>query len=86
MTILLSILATYGVTKMIVDSDGPWGIFYKLRRVSWLGALECYLCLSVYIGAVVALYSAHNVLQWVLYTFAFSGGAILLNKLGERDG
>ncbi len=82
-TIVLSVIATYGLTTVVIDSTGPFGVFDRLRKVSWLGALECFLCLSIYTGAVISLFSATGVLDFILRTLAYSAGAIIIYKIME---
>ncbi len=83
MEIVLSILAVFAITTVVVDSSGPFGIFDRLRRKSWLGALDCALCFSVYAGAVLAMFTADSLADWLIKTFAYSGGAIIIYKILE---
>lgn len=78
---------------MISKELGPLGIFSRFRadraaKQQKVGGLfdmvSCVACLSVYIGAVTALWLAHGVLSWIGYTFAFSAVAMILEALYER--
>jgi Na+/H+ antiporter NhaD/arsenite permease-like protein len=84
METLISILVVYCVTHFLVELDGPFDIFLKLQRVKWLGALHCFSCCSVYVAAVVALYSTHTPLEWLVHTFAYAGAAIIIHEIIER--
>lgn len=80
MIILLAILSVYCITHFLTDLDGPFGIFYKLRRLKGFGALNCFSCTSPYVAVVVALV-ALLLPSWVLYPFAFAGGVIIIHRL-----
>lgn len=84
MDFLILVFATYCVTHLLVNLDGPMGIFFKLRRVTWLGALHCFTCTTLYVSALMALYIAHTPLEWIIYTLGIVGGAIITNELIER--
>lgn len=79
--LILSAFAVYGVTTIITEADGPFGIFYRLRQLEWLGALQCFMCTSVYVAAVTSLFVASSLPEWVIFTFGLSGAAILAHKL-----
>lgn len=79
--LIFSTLAVYGVTTIITEADGPFGVFYKLRQINWLSALQCFICASVYVAAVTSLFIATNLAEWLIFTFGLSGAAILAHKL-----
>lgn len=81
MELITATIATYALTLVLTSSDGPWGIFARLRAVKGLGALKCFLCTSVWAGAILAIYPATSLLGWPLYTLALAGGAVLLDRL-----
>lgn len=83
MVALVSILAVYCITYFLTGLDGPFGMFYKLRHLKGFGALDCFSCTSLYV-AVVVLIVALLLPLWVLYPFAFAGGAIILRKLVDN--
>lgn len=83
MEILISILAVYGLTTIIVDSGGPFHVFDKLRSNRYLGAFHCFMCMSLYISAIIALWVAQNALEYIIYTLAYSGGAMFLYSMGN---
>lgn len=81
MNLLLAVLAVFGVVTVITQSDGPGGLFYRLRRKSNL--FTCIPCLSVLVGFLVALVTVDGLKNIIIYTLAYAGGAILLSQLGE---
>lgn len=79
--LILSVLAVYGITLIISETDAPFGVLYKLREK--YDMLSCFICVSVWVSALVSLYTVSNFGEWLLHTFAFSGAAILLNRLSN---
>ncbi len=52
--ILLS-LATWRITSLLTEEDGPGDIFIKLRAVlKPIGVLECFWCASVWVGWAIS--------------------------------
>lgn len=82
--IVIAVLATYCVTTLITEADGPFGLFYKLRHHKSLQAFDCFLCLSVYIAFLCAVVlTAGSWQELITHTFAIAGGAIFLHKARE---
>lgn len=81
-TLLVSVLFVYGITTILVDTDGPGGIFYKLRQK--LKALECFICTGFYVAMFASLATAANLFDFIVHTFVILGGAVLLYRLGDR--
>lgn len=70
MEVISLILATYVISSSVVDSDGPWGIFYKFREtraVNEFGILECLGCTALYVsgGLVLAFNHELGILGWL---------------------
>jgi len=86
---IVGVLAVWRVTHLLSAEDGPWDVSVRLRR--WAGdgflgrALDCFLCLSLWIAAPVAAILAHGVADGILLWLALSGGAILLERVTARD-
>lgn len=53
--VILAALATYGIATLVSEYDGPFNVFTELR--TWLPALRCVPCGSVWIAAPIALLS-----------------------------
>ncbi|MFY9852603.1 MAG: DUF1360 domain-containing protein [Terracidiphilus sp.] len=85
----LAVLATWRLTHLLAAEDGPWEIIANLRKVlgnSFLGKLmDCFYCLSLWVGAAVACLLANNWKEWPLYWLALSGAACLLERLTDRS-
>jgi len=75
---------------MVSKELGPSGIFSRLRahfartqkKVGGLyDMISCVACVSIYVGAVTALWLAGGVFGWVVYTLAFSAIAMILEQI-----
>ena len=79
------ILATWRVTHLVVEEDGPWDVLRRIRGLlggaGGQGLLNCFLCASVWIAVGVALLFVHGWRDVAIAAAAFSGGAILLQRL-----
>jgi hypothetical protein len=86
---ILGVLAVWRVTHLLNAEDGPWDISVRVRR--WAGdgflgrALDCFMCLSLWIAVPVAAIQARRAVDGVLLWLALSGGAILLERVTARD-
>lgn len=80
--IVISILATFMLTHLLTEKDGPEDIFWKLRQR--LEALNCFTCTSVWVAALVAVYPADGLYEWLIYLLGLAGGAVLIDWLLKR--
>ena len=84
---IIMALATWRISYMMVEEDGPWFIFYKFRERlktrSMIGTLfACTWCLSVWIGAILTLSAIINERVTILIAlpFALSATAIFITE------
>ena len=88
-TLLIAILAVWRITHLFSGEDGPGDIFLRLRRLagkSFLGQLlDCFYCLSLWFAAPAAWMLGETWLERVLLWLGLSGGAILLERLSDRN-
>jgi hypothetical protein len=86
--IVLALLATWRVTHLLAREDGPADIIVRFRAVlgqSIVGKLmDCFNCLSLWIAALAALFVSRRPLEWVFCWLALSGGACLLERMGQE--
>jgi hypothetical protein len=86
MTLVLTVLATWRVTHLLANEDGPADIVFRLRRrlgEGLIGSLmDCFNCLSLWIAAPAALFVSTTPLTWFVSWLGLSGGACLLERLG----
>ena len=85
---VLAVLATWRVTHLLASEDGPADIIVRFRRLlgqSVLGTLmDCFNCLSLWVAALAALFVSRRPLEWLFCWLALSGGACLLERIGQE--
>lgn len=83
-------LATWRVTHLLVEEDGPADAVVRLRRRagdSWAGqAMDCFYCLSIWTAAPVAAVVARRPRERLLTWLALSGAACLLEQATSEKG
>jgi hypothetical protein len=81
----IGILCTWRVTHLLNVEDGPANVFAGLRRAAgdgvWGDLLDCFNCLSLVVGAPLALIIGDQWMERVLVWPALSAGAIVLERL-----
>jgi hypothetical protein len=87
---LLGALATWRVTHLLVEEDGPADIVVRLRRRAgdgWIGsAMDCFYCLSIWTAAPVAAAVARRPREAPLIWLALTGAACLLERATNEKG
>jgi hypothetical protein len=85
----LAMLATWRVTHLLANEDGPADVIFRLRRwvgEGWIGGLmDCFNCLSLWIAAPFALFVSASFVPWAVSWLALSGGACLLQRLSDAS-
>jgi hypothetical protein len=85
----LAILALWRVTHLLHAEDGPWDLLAKLRGVAgerFFGPLlDCFYCLSLWLALPLAWALSPSWPERLLLWPALSGGAILLERVTQRD-
>ncbi len=85
----LGTLAVWRITHLLQAEDGPWHIVVRLRGAagaSSLGRLlDCFYCLSLWISAPFAYLIGATVVEQIVLWPALSGGAIVLERLSDRE-
>ena len=78
-------LATWRLSRLIAQEDGPFSLMAKFRDRAKLGGLfDCIYCVSVYVGAgVYALWLFAPL--WIMYVAAISGLAMLAHRYTGGD-
>jgi hypothetical protein len=86
---ILAVLATWRVTHLLANEDGPADLIVKLRAAlgeSFAGTLmDCFNCVSMWIAAPAALFVVRTPLKWVMVWLALSGSACLLQRLQPKS-
>jgi hypothetical protein len=82
MTFVQAILATYFITLLTSQYDGPFNIIVRFRDLmpdSIQEVLECFVCLSTYVAIPFAFAVADG--WYILLAYpAIAGGAIAVHK------
>lgn len=84
---IITICSIYGLSFLLKESDGPWGIMAWMRNklmtnkivgVFFYKLFDCYFCLGCHVGYIIyCIYTP--ILQWHLNQFilwSLAGGAI----------
>lgn len=82
--LLIPALATWRLSHLVWAEDGPWSLIARSRK--WAvghgtRVLECFYCISLWIALPAAFVVAPSIWAWLFDWFAFSGAAILLERL-----
>lgn len=85
---LIVILAVWRLTHLIQAEDGPFDVIFHIRKFvgdGFFGKLmDCFYCVSVWVAFVPAFYYGIGIYKMIL-CLSFSGGAILLEKLTNKN-
>ena len=85
---LLALLATWRVSHLLANEDGPADIIFRVRRRlgdGLVGSLmDCFNCMSLWVAAPAALWVSTRPLAWGASWLALSGGACLLERIGGK--
>jgi hypothetical protein len=80
---VVAVLATYRVSYLIAQEEGPFGIMAWLRgkidpnQATWLGrGVRCVACVSVWIALIAALLIGATWGEWL----AIAGGVLVIHK------
>lgn len=81
-TIIVSVLFVYGLSTILVDTDGPSGFIYKLRQRFIV--FKCFICTSFWISAFTSAVTYDSVISFLYHTFVIVGGSIILYRLSNN--
>jgi hypothetical protein len=84
--LVLASLATWRLTHLLVEEDGPHDAVVTLRRRlgdSFFGSLmDCFQCLSLWIAAPLAYWAVRDRRDLPIAWFAVSGAACIFENVG----
>jgi len=90
MQFILAVLATWRVTHLLANEDGPWDIIVRLRGRLGNGVIgslmDCFKCLSIWVAIPAAFPLSRSAGEWVLYWLGLSGAACLIERFGKKEG
>jgi hypothetical protein len=89
LSVLLASLATWRLSHLLAEEDGPAEIVVRVRGRLGSGALgtlmDCFYCLSIWIAAPLAITVTRRRRELPVVWLALSGAACLLERLtGEQ--
>ena len=88
MRFVVAVLATWRVTHLLANEDGPADLIVRFRARLGHGLvgklMDCFDCLSLWVAAPVGLFVSQNPLQWLLVWLALSGAACLLEHAVQK--
>lgn len=88
MNVALAILATWRVTHLLAEEDGPFDSMLKLRAKLGTSAagrlMDCFQCLSLWVAAPFTFMVICSPWMWIPVWLALSGATCLLERLGRE--
>jgi len=83
--LLLGALCVFRLSHLLVAEDGPWDLVVRLRRAAGSGVLgrllDCFYCTSLWVAVPFAWLLGHGWTERLLFIPAFSGAAIVIERL-----
>ena len=84
----LAVLATWRITHLLANEDGPADLLARFRARLGNGIagklMDCFQCLSIWVAAPVSFYVGEKPLDLLLTWLALSGAACLLERVGQE--
>jgi hypothetical protein len=81
-------IIVWRITHLISSEDGPFDIIIRFRKLLgesfWGKLMDCFYCLSIWIGLLCACVEANGIREGIILTLYYSGSAILLEKLTDK--
>lgn len=86
--LVLGGLTTWRLTHLLAREDGPGDLLVRLRRAVgngfWGRLLDCFLCLSLWLSAPLAVLIGESWTERLLLWPGLSAFAILLERMGAQ--
>lgn len=86
LTLILATLATYRISYMIAQEEGPFGMLLAIReridpsQSSWLGrGVRCVACVSFWLSLLAAWMIQATALEWL----GIAGGVLIIHKVAH---
>lgn len=87
MSLVVALLAVFGLAFALKEAEGPWGMMSRLRQklfacpalgVFWFKLLDCYFCTGFWCGMVVYLLVGDPIKWNWVPIWGLAGGAVSL--------
>jgi len=86
---VLGTFSVWRITHLFNAEDGPWDLFVRFRRLlgnGFFGQLtDCFYCLSLWVAFPFALVLGQSWPEKILFWWAMSGAAVLLQRFSEKE-
>lgn len=86
---IVTILAVWRITHLLSKEDGPLDIVFLIRKKAGAGfvgsLLDCFYCTSVWTALPFGLWLGNTWWEKILYWWAISGGASLLEQATSKQ-
>ncbi|HET7818862.1 MAG TPA: hypothetical protein VFL70_06100 [Bacteroidia bacterium] len=83
------VIVVWRLTHLFALEDGPYDIIIGLRKIlgnSLFGHLmDCFYCLSIWIGLSAAFYEGSTWQEVILLCLYYSGASILIEKITNKN-
>lgn len=85
---VLAVLATWRITHLLANEDGPWDLIARLRaqlgnRI-WGRLMDCFQCLSLWVAVPIVFFVSSRPVEILFTWLALSGAACLLERIGQE--
>jgi hypothetical protein len=81
---LTAVLATWRVTHLLAEEDGPWDLVVRVRDIAgsgfWGKLLDCFMCLSLWVAAPLSFFVGRTTSERFVIWLSLSGSAILIEE------
>lgn len=89
MRYLVFVIIVWRITHLISAEDGPFELIIKIRKSLgnsfWGKLMDCFYCLSIWIGLIAALCVFNNWQEIIIFTLYYSGASILIEKSTNKN-
>lgn len=93
---IVAVLATFRLTQLIVEDDGPYLWFDRFRV--WTGqnamnskhhetladAVRCKYCMGIYSAMLIAVLSKYKWTRWIVAVLGIAGGQSLIETVLDK--
>lgn len=87
--LIIGLLAAWRITHLLQAEDGPFDLIYRLRKAFgssvFAKMMDCFNCLSLWVAMPFAYFLADSWPEKILLWLALSGGAILLERITQKN-
>ena len=85
----LLVVVVWRLAHLITLEDGPFDVIIRIRKMlgnSFFGKLmDCFYCLSIWIGFLIGWYAGSNLEEIILLALYYSGASLILEKLTNKN-